>query len=297
MAVRCPAGAGDLIITYGTNTPDWNAKLGISGMRGGCSLEPEVCVKNAEVSAKSQHVNRYYVTMQLDPKTATMYAARFAVLSRTHPTLYEIDIDDFVNQYTHLADNFSVDNPYDLVDSVITAVKSGSANLRFGITLYEDELTSSLLSDASLPLPIREKVDTVHLYLHYRGNADNYDSYVNEAQVIFPKSVIIGGSYAYDRIDYVPCYQGADIKCSVEEEFDLFRDSLRTQVRLLHDHRIAGIEFYPASFGAEARWYGWSNSKICAAERKSRCIDNTVRMRNMVLQYITEVQPRVAPRD
>ena len=107
------------------------------------------------------------------------------------------------------------------------------------------------------------------------------ESYVDKAKSMFPNAKIIAGSYAYDRIDYVPCSQSSEDHCTLEEELSYFEDSIRTQADLLKKGVIDSIEFAPAYFGNEdsmSELY-FPSPKYCKTERKQECIENTKTMR------------------
>jgi hypothetical protein len=54
-------------------------------------------------------------------------------------------------------------------------------------------------------------------------------------------------------------------------------------IALLKAGGVSGLEFYPASFGAESDWKGWNYPRICPG-RKQECIENTRKVRQMVAE-------------
>jgi hypothetical protein len=278
------AGKAAEIATWATNAPEWNARLGVTHMRQGCSLDPADCLRNIRVSAKSQQINHWMLAVKCDvsrwPDTALEYSRR----SLTEPLLVEVGIDDFVSTLKswHLS---TLGRANTVLDQVTQNVKQQNPRLRFGITLYVDELDSLLLT--SVPVETRKRVDRVALYLHFRADGGNYAAYVVKARRLFPRAAIWAGSYAYDRIDYLPCAQSDSRPCTQQEEMSLFRTSLRDQLKLMQSGELTGIEFYPGLFGREDQWHGWRTERICRPARTKDCIENTRRMRLFVAQELS----------
>jgi hypothetical protein len=278
-------GVTGTVSTYGTNTLAWNELLNLSTIRGSCKGSPAICLQSMNRLATAQGVAAITVNIFLDEPLLAADALEYGRLSRAYPVLREIAVDDFVGQYGRLVRNPSVSNPADLLASVVTNVKAASSNLKFGITLYEDEISSPLLQEALLPAGLRAQIDTVHLYLMYRTSAPWFEQYVHAARQIFPRAQIIAGAYAYDRIDYVPCARGG-VPCSNEEEAAFFRQAFEIQADLACNGTVAGVEFYPANFGMEDEWSHWNDSRICSALRRQECIDNTRSLRQAALEIL-----------
>ena len=278
-------GRSGVIITFGSNSTEWNHEIGLTGIRMGCSSSPESCVSAAEAVARSQGVGRMFIAIRLDPVTAADYSQRYSRLSLEHGVVNEVDFDDFMGQWLQLRGRLNTAEASAILAEVVGNLKSANRNLRFGITLYEDELAdpNNLMFSEGLLLG----VDVVHLYLHYRADGAKYEDYVRRAKQWFPKAVVIAGSYAYDRIDYLACASGSDQKCAVKEEIGYFRKSLEIQARLAAEGLVEGIEFYPAMFDREEDWNGWNNRRICLPERREQCIENTRVMRKIVLEVLT----------
>jgi hypothetical protein len=222
----------------------------------------------------------------LDPEVAASYAQQYKKLSEQHPFLQEVDIDDFVGQYSQL---FSKDGtaPLSILSSAIGALKSQNQGLQFGITLYENELESPYLKDAKMPAAVRSKVDTVHLFLIYRADARNYANYVRQSKKIFPSAKVIAGVYAYDRISYIPCSPSSSRPCSQTEELGLFKQALDTQIRLLKSGEVEWLELFPGAFGKEDQWNGWDMARVCPG-RKQECIDNTKQLRQILITMLKQ---------
>jgi len=282
--ISCTVTAADSrpeIVTWADNTPEWNERLGVTLMRQGCSSSPDKCVQWMRASAEAQKVSRWALSVGQEPSSWPATALEYSRLSLLDPVLVEVDIDDFVGALK--AWNVTTDGRADAVLADVSRnLKHYNPRLRFGVTIYEDELASPIL--AEIPIETRERVDRVSLYLHYRGNARKYASYVAQTRLLFSRAEIWAGSYAYDRISYLPCIQSDSRPCTEEEEIGLFRSSLQIQTELLRDGTIAGIEFYPGFFGKEEQWYGWDRKPICPPDRRQRCIDITRRMRQIVAE-------------
>jgi hypothetical protein len=273
------------IVTWSGNTPEWNQRLGVTLMRMGCNLEPGACLQRLRDAAKTQQVTRWAIAISGDAAKVAMDALEYSERSLAEEWLVQIDIDDFVDTMKswHLG---TVGGANQVLATVIRNVKRSNPRLRFGITLYEDELDSLILA-AILP-GTRARVDRVSLYLHYRSNAMLYRRYVAEVQQLFPRAAIWAGSYAYDRIDYLPCAESGARSCSVDEEIELYRESLRIQLALLSEGTVSGIEFYPGFFGLEEQWSGWSQSRICRAGRIHGCLESTRQMRDIAETALEE---------
>ncbi len=266
------------IITWGGNSAPWNRLLGVDGIRLGCSSPPDSCVNDAEQMARSQGVKRIFISILLNSK-ALANAALYSRLSVHHPVVYEIGLDDFVSQAEKQQLSQAALNSE--LDAFAWQLKSVNADLKLGITLYMDQVPSNRLDLTSLSARFRRAVDYVHLYPHYRQEAQSFASAVRSAQEIFPGARVIAGVYAYDRRDYLPCSKNG-ARCSNEQELSLFRDSFQERWDMLREGRIAAIEFYPGSFGLESQWPGWNYPRSCQQGRRQECVANTQAMRRMI---------------
>lgn len=274
------------IITWYLNTPDSNAVLGVTSTRLGCSPTPDFCFTEMGQVASSQDVSRIYLSIQMNPNTSAPYAAQFSQWSLTHPILYSVGFDDFVNRMEHLQSDFGVAVPGTVITDTLNAIKSGNPNLKFAVTMYEDQLSSPLLGDSNLPASTRAGVDYVQLYVHYRADGPNYPTYLQQTKALFPNAKIIAGVYAYDRIDYLPCLPKG-VPCTTQQEADFFQQLFQLQLSELQQGLVDQIEFFPGYFGLEAQWPAWSEPRRCAATRLIACIANTLAMRQAVLQDLT----------
>lgn len=261
------------VIVWGvdSDTPEWNRALGVSGARQGCSSAPSACIHIAKEIAHKDHV-KVFLSILLTPDSPGR-AVEYSQLSSSVPALVEVGTDDFVSAWKKLA--ATAGDPEPIVDQVINNLKSINPNLKWGVTLYEDELSNPVLQDASLPAAVKAKFDYIHLYAHYRRNGLNYDKYIPQVRKLFPNARIIAGAYAYDRRQYLPCAQKAHEPCSSEEELDLFQKTIAIQSRLFKEGTVDWIEFYPGYFGREGEWNGLDNPRYCKPGDREACVQNT----------------------
>jgi sugar lactone lactonase YvrE len=270
------------------NTPDWNTALGVAATRQGCSDPPPTCVGFVGKVAQTSSV-RVSLAVPLNATTTVDNASQYSQLSLSAPFLVEVGVDDFVDQYKALFSNTS-QQPASLLNNVIANLKSANPTLKFGATIYEDELASPYLQDARLPSSIRDQFDYVHLFIHYRQDGLQFASGVQQAEQLFPNAHVIAGSYAYDRRAYLPCSPGGQ-PCSTQQELDLFSQTITLQAQLLSSGDVDSIEFYPGYFGTEDQWPGWSNPRECAPGDLAACIANTKSMRQTALAALAGGSP------
>ena len=275
LSITAGASAREMV-TWSGNTPEANTLLGITMMRTACDLAPSECLERIRTTGRAQKVQRWTIAMKRAPDLIRDDALAFSQLSLHNPMLVQVDLDDFVSTMKswHLK---TAGRANSLLEDVAQNVKRGNPRLGFGITLYEDELNSPFVTVISADT--RALVDRVSLYLHFRRNAGKYPDYVKRVRQLFPNAVIWAGSYAYDRVDYLPCEERGSRHCNAAEEIDLYEQSLQAQLRLLSEGTIGGLEFYPGFFGMEEKWFAWSNPRICNPKRISECVQNTRRMR------------------
>lgn len=283
VAIGCsgtPAAAGDqrgTIAAWAGNTPQGLAAFGVTQVRTGCGAPPETCVQRVAALERSEGIGKVAIAIALpraEPEQLLDYAARFGQLSASTPGLVEIGIDDY---YGFMRRNTPANFP-----AVVEKARRAEPSLHFGVTLYEDELESVARSQALFPPELLARIDRVYLYLHYRKNGPDYARYVARTRTLFPDAAIFGGVYAYDRIDYIACAEGADkTPCSRDQEIGLFRQALVEQIALLRSGALDGIEFYPGQFGREDQWNGWDQERICRPDRRAECIENTTEMRRI----------------
>lgn len=251
--------------------------------RQACSLRAGECVRSITAAANSQHIDKWALAIKVGPTDAPSEALEYSLQSTLETRLVEVDIDDFVATMREWNRQTSSDANA-LLGDVIGNLKSRNTALKFGITLYEDDLGSNIVT--ALNETTRARVDRVVFYLHYRRNIANYETYLRATRALFPNAAIWAGSYAYDRIDYLPCQQGVPVACSSADELALFNVTIITQIRLMRANEIAGIEFYPGYFGIEDQWIGWKNRRICKADRIWQCVFLTRQMRQSALKAL-----------
>jgi hypothetical protein len=271
------------IMTWAGTSSDWQRQLHVSGLRVACSSAPQSCMKY--FSSIKSPAKTYFLSILLKPDTVA-YGAEYSALSRQAPNLQEIGLDDFVSQYWKLYKG-GVSDPPTALNQFIDGVKGVNPNLRFGATIYEDDIGGEYLGDKDLPPALRAKFDVVHFFLHYRGNAAKYAEYVEQLKHIFPNAQIAGGLYAYDRISYLPCLPKGQ-PCSEQQELDDFDASLNSAVSLAEQGTISWIELFPGVFGHEADWGDWKNPKLCPG-RLDDCVANTKKMDEAVVAKIKQL--------
>ncbi|HLZ26445.1 MAG TPA: SBBP repeat-containing protein [Chloroflexota bacterium] len=279
------AGSPGNIMTWSVqvNTPDWNKNLGVTATRQGCSSSPTDCINLVRKVSQNANV-RATLAVPLNATNTADNALQFSQLSLGAPFLVEVGIDDFVSQYRAL---FTSSNPAPatLLNAIIANLRSANPALKFGATIYEDELTSQYLQDPRLPAATRDQFDYVHLFIHYREDGPDFEQSVQQAKQVFPNARIIAGSYAVDRRAFLPCApQGQP--CTTQQELDLFSQSLTIQARLLANQVVDSIEFFPGYFGNEDQWPGLSNPRECATGDQANCIANTRAMRQAALTIL-----------
>jgi len=279
------APAGNRVITWGENTPEWNRILHIGAVRLGCSDAPASCADAAQKLARSQGVDKAFLAILLKPGQTPAYASQYSQLSLNHPMMYEVGFDDFVGQAERQKMPLAAMSAM-LVD-IARQLKGVNPKLLLGITVYEDELRSSSFPLAELDQQFRGSVDFVHLYPHYRQEAQSFGDSVALARRIFPAAKIIAGVYAYDRRDYLPCAHGSQVPCTNAEELTLFEQSFKERLGMLGNSGVDWLEFYPGSFGGEAQWPLWKQSHICRQDRVQECVENTKAMREVVRKTLS----------
>ena len=88
---------------------------------------------------------------------------------------------------------------------MIANIKSKNPNLKFGVTVYADQLTHKIVTSStwlyhgitfqSVPASVLAKIDNVHLFVHHREEASTYATAVATAKRIFPNARIFAGAY------------------------------------------------------------------------------------------------------
>ena len=273
------ASSNFLVISWNQPTHDWDQQLHLSAIRTGCSDQPQTCLREAKSISKSGV--KVFLSTLLKPDTATQYGVEYGQTSKGDHALVEVGLDDFVGQYERLYLNGTQD-PASTLNSMIDGVKS-NPNLGFGLTIYEDDLTSPYLADQRFPAATRAKIDYIHFYIHYRVDTPKTADYVKELKTVFPNAKVILGVYPYDRISYLPCAKGGSVPCTPEQELDSVRQSVDIALELAKNGTAAGIEFYPGIFGRESDWKGWDGGRNCPG-RRDQCVANTQKMHAVVAE-------------
>jgi len=247
-------------------------------------------MKSIVAARRAQGIEPLTLAIGSDPATVVQYASEYASQSRTDSKLVGIGIDDFLSALVRwsAAAGGKPDAPANLLREVLAGVDTRNPHLSFGITLYEDQLQSALLRSPAMPDDLRARINRVSLFLHYRENGPRYAAYVTAAQQLFPNAAIVGGVYAYDRIDYLVCSQGSTRRCSPQEEEQLFVQALRIQADLLNKGALRALEFSPGNFGTEKEWPSWSDARTCQPSRREQCVNATIEMHKMTLQTLQQ---------
>lgn len=278
------ASRSRLIITWGGNTPAWNNKLHLNAIRIGCSSAPAGCVEAAQKIASQAHVDKVFLATLLTASSIG-YAQQYSALSVPNPVLYSVGFDDFVRQVGNL--HTSSSNASSMVSQFIGNLKSANSRLHFGVTIYEDELSSPELTAPEMA-DVRNRTDFVHLFIHYRVDGPRFADYARAAKKLFPNAEIIAGSYPVDRIHYLPCSPTAHVPCTTGQEISLFDQTFDLQLRLLQDGTVDGIEFYPGDFGETDKAGLWKDPRSCLPGKLSECIANSQRMQNYVGEQLSK---------
>lgn len=285
----CLASSKGAVASWAGNTREWNERLGVTELRLGCSGLPRDCLNSVRRHSRKSGVDRVMLALSGEAGPLIVHAAQYSASSLSEPALSGIGIDDLVRTLERWTRASSEHGSAERsLKTMIDNTKSKNPTLRFGVTVYEDELSSRTLQE--IPAETRKRVDRVTLYVHYRRNGARYRSYVAKTRKLFPRSEIFGGVYAYDRIDYLPCAERRRSKCSVREEIDLFKRLFLIQASMLENDEIAGIEFYPGYFGIERDWVGWSGARGCQPTRRHECVDVTLEMRSEAVTILDGIR-------
>jgi hypothetical protein len=84
----------------------------------------------------------------------------------------------------------------------------------------------------------------------------------------------------------LPCTRGNSTPCTNEQEVTLFTQSLKERLAAIASGEAEWLEFYPGSFGDEAKWPNWTAPRTCKPERVHECVDNTIAMRSIVRKIL-----------
>ena len=174
------AQVSNKVVTWGENTPEWNRVLHLGALRLGCSDPPSGCADYPQKVSKSQGVDKVFLGIPLKPDQTPEYASEYSRLSLNHPALYEVGFDDFVGQCER--QKLAMPAMSALLDDISQKLKGGNPKLHLGITVYEDELTSTRFALSDLDEQFRRSVDFVHLYPHYRKESQSFSAAVQQTK-------------------------------------------------------------------------------------------------------------------
>lgn len=226
------------IIGYGLSRPDEIQRYGIGTVRGKIGFDGRIASQYSATIAVLSNSNVH----KFDPDRMLEETRKYLGVRELNK-ISEISIDDFVEWHHGVLRAGRAG----LLDQIIDLVHDARPPLKFGVTLYAEELSSSFRVRASDVAPAtRAKVDVVHLYVLDRSNCERFDRYVEQTRRLFPKAEVIAGLYNYDRRAFEKRAQSGD------EEADLFSRCLDVATDLRKKGTVTGIEFYPARFGLES---------------------------------------------
>lgn len=275
------AKAGELkLMTWG-GAGQTGKKIGINEIRIACYRDATACVENAKkvtsdgiksISISIGKKNSYREVME----NAKAYGGAIAA---DNVPIREISIDDFFD----FASGLESDQAAAYIDELIKVIRP----LRFGVTIYEDQLDRMAKDQVRFPRNVLMKIDRVALYFHYRGSYQKYGDYLNKVRGLFPRAEIYSGVYNYDRVDYVPCSQEKRERCSDNREVDLFGVTFASQLDAVRRGYVSGIEFYPGNFDDADKWEGWDSEKICSLSRRGACVSNTKKMDEYIVRSLS----------
>ena len=226
LAILCTLCVGKVhaentaVIVYGQNAPQWNKDLGATATRGSCNSSPEDCMKTVTALLNGQHTESFYLNLPTDADKAPNYAAYYSKASLAEPRLVELDLDDFADHFAGWcrSPKFHCDR---VLKEIIDNTKSSNPNLKFGVTIYEDDIPS-LLGTPEFTPALRKRIETVHLYIHNRADGPKFEKYLNQLEGKFPNAKIVAGNYPYDRLDYERCHG-----CSAADARELEKQTLK----------------------------------------------------------------------
>src|SRR5262249_10327729 len=122
-------------------TPYWQDQLGINQTRVSCRVSsrntPAKCVNFIQTSP-TPRIAQYFLYITPDPATILADAQQYSLLARSVPSIESVGIDDFFGAYETWYQQMS--NAPLFLNQMINNFKSADRNLKFGVTLYENEL-------------------------------------------------------------------------------------------------------------------------------------------------------------
>lgn len=278
-------GAELSIMAWGTKPTTEGASY-INELRHACYIEPEACIDRYKTNPSIKYIAIAFARPE-DAEKNIRKAREFSSLSLKNPSLKEIGIDDF-RDFMNISKKIKSTNA---LEQIIVAAKSENKDLKFGVTVYEDDIEEMEQNIAIYPKNVLNGVDRVAFYFHYRENEKNASDYINRIKSIFPGARIYGGAYHYDRIDYISCGQNSSKKCTQDEEKGFYLKTLQMQISFLRRGILSGIEFYPGFFGEENSWAAWKNPRICQTDQLKRCTDISQEMNRETLLLLKQISP------
>ncbi|HYP86208.1 hypothetical protein [Variovorax sp.] len=267
------------------NRPTESAAPYVNELRYGCHAAPQECVDRYKTIAGIDSVAIAFAQAGRQEENIEK-AKQYSSLSLQDRALKEIGVDDLLAFMKRT--KTSAGDAY--LDQLIDAAKSVNPHLKFGVTVYEDDIATIGRDSSTFPSQARGKVDRVALYLHFRKSAASYAEYVRSVKALFPNAMVYGGVYHYDRVDYIRCRQFLPGNCSAEDDLGAYSELLGLQVAMLKDKRLDGLELYPGFLGNEESWSGWSQSRICSPPRRNECVANSRKMTRATIDAIRNLR-------
>lgn len=227
------------IITYGMAKPESVQSFGIAALRGKFNLKLLDSYEEGIIVLRNSNVYKMPIEAMVEE------AKTYAELSKISK-LTEVSIDDFVSWYV----GAQREGKASVFDQIVQTVKTTNPKLRFGITVYEDQLPgASGYNTGAMTEAHRSKVDVVHLYFHQRPHCTNMAQYADVARRQFPVAQLAIGLYNQDR-------RKVEKRSSTEaEEQNMFTNCVKLASSLVASGQATAIEFYPGNFGLENNVY------------------------------------------
>jgi hypothetical protein len=268
---RVPPGRWG-IMTWAGTTAQWNQLLHATGTRVDCSGRVEDCADSLTHYSNGSSM-RLFLEVPLPAQADLAITQQYAELAQKNRAIAEVAITNFTAQYSKF---FTGDiQASSELNAFIDTLKSRSPGLGFGITLYEDDLTSNYLTDAYFPDSVRVKVDWVHLFIRFRANSPAFATYVHAVKGIFPHARIVAGVYAYDRIGVQSCAASSRESCSPQEEVSFFRTEFDQAIELLGHGDIDWLELYPPLTAEPGQVSVPNHPAVCTEQPSHDCIELT----------------------
>lgn len=231
-----------LYAPLGLTNPDQS--MGIAAFRGKFEISGSQLDTYQQGAVVLKNHQAYHIPIEAMVEEARTYAE-----AAKGSKVTEVSIDDFggwysVARYIHRES---------ILSQILDAVKTTNPHLKFGITVYEDELSAAGPRTITVvPLRERMRIDVVRLYTHSRPNYVELPRYVSEAKAEFRNAQVVVGVYDYDRREDERPFQRPRTE---DKEVEMFTENLRSACSLWQSGQAVGIELFPGTFGMEKKWF------------------------------------------